>query len=314
MRTGDSPLAVGRRRGGGGGRRGWWRKRQQASVSMTGHLSGRFSPSMIDCARSRGASRSINERPLCFLLALAESRTTMKAVYVREFGGPEVLKVETDVPVPTISETQVKRRRGRTEWNEPADKRAAQQVLIRVGSAGVNPVDTYIRMGLFANLPSLPYIPGRDGSGTVEKVGAKVTTTKVRWFLGRILQIPMLWQVLVSLTGTLWLILAGGCPGRRSSLLLGRQRLLRRVRRLRIALGVSIGRPAVLRPGRRSGRPLLHGPSGSIHQVRPSSSSSLSSSSSSIFDARLWFHSRSSSLFGVAYIFVAMVLLYDSRT
>jgi len=82
----------------------------------------------------------------------------MKAVYVREFGGPEVLKVETDVPVPTISETQV---------------------LIRVGSAGVNPVDTYIRMGLFANLPSLPYIPGRDGSGTVEKVGAKVTTTKV---------------------------------------------------------------------------------------------------------------------------------------
>lgn len=53
------------------------------------------------------------------------------------------------------------------------------QVLIRVGSAGVNPVDTYIRMGLFAQLPTLPYIPGRDGSGTVEKVGAQVDSLKV---------------------------------------------------------------------------------------------------------------------------------------
>ena len=56
------------------------------------------------------------------------------------------------------------------------------QVLIRVGSAGVNPVDTYIRMGLFANLPSLPYIPGRDGAGTVEKAGCKVDSMKVNYF------------------------------------------------------------------------------------------------------------------------------------
>lgn len=52
-------------------------------------------------------------------------------------------------------------------------------MLIRVGSAGVNPVDTYIRMGLFAQLPTLPYIPGRDGSGTIEKVGSQVDTLKV---------------------------------------------------------------------------------------------------------------------------------------
>jgi len=31
----------------------------------------------------------------------------MKAVRVHEFGGPQVLKVETDVPVPTYTETQV---------------------------------------------------------------------------------------------------------------------------------------------------------------------------------------------------------------
>jgi len=49
-----------------------------------------------------------------------------------------------------------------------------------VGSAGVNPVDTYIRMGLFAQLPTLPYIPGRDGSGTVEKVGSQVESLKVQ--------------------------------------------------------------------------------------------------------------------------------------
>lgn len=52
-------------------------------------------------------------------------------------------------------------------------------MLIRVGSAGVNPVDTYIRMGLFAQLPTLPYIPGRDGAGTIEKVGSKVENLKV---------------------------------------------------------------------------------------------------------------------------------------
>lgn len=57
--------------------------------------------------------------------------------------------------------------------------RSSWQVLIRVGSAGVNPVDTYIRMGLFAQLPSLPYIPGRDGAGTIEKVGARVESLKV---------------------------------------------------------------------------------------------------------------------------------------
>ena len=31
----------------------------------------------------------------------------MKAVRVHEFGGPQVLKVETDVPIPAITDTQV---------------------------------------------------------------------------------------------------------------------------------------------------------------------------------------------------------------
>ena len=49
-------------------------------------------------------------------------------------------------------------------------------MLVRVGAAGVNPSDTYIRGGNYAIKPALPYTPGRDLAGTVEEVGAGVTT------------------------------------------------------------------------------------------------------------------------------------------
>jgi NADPH2:quinone reductase len=39
---------------------------------------------------------------------------------------------------------------------------------------GVNPVETYIRAGTYAQKPSLPYTPGNDGAGVVEKVGSDV--------------------------------------------------------------------------------------------------------------------------------------------
>jgi hypothetical protein len=54
------------------------------------------------------------------------------------------------------------------------------QVLIRVHATGVNPVDTYIRAGVFAHKPSLPYTPGSDAAGVVEAVGKKVTNFKVK--------------------------------------------------------------------------------------------------------------------------------------
>ena len=74
----------------------------------------------------------------------------MKAIRVREFGGPEVLSVE-EVPDP----------RGN-----------AAQLVVRVAAAGVNPVDTYKRAGWHAHSPALPYTPGEDGAGTVEWAGA----------------------------------------------------------------------------------------------------------------------------------------------
>ncbi|KAG0728074.1 Quinone oxidoreductase [Chionoecetes opilio] len=54
-----------------------------------------------------------------------------------------------------------------------------QQVLIKMHASGVNPVDTYIREGMYAVLPELPYVPGKDGAGVVEALGTKVTKFKL---------------------------------------------------------------------------------------------------------------------------------------
>jgi NADPH2:quinone reductase len=73
----------------------------------------------------------------------------MKAILVRQFGDPSVMKLE-DVP------------------DRPLP---GGQVLISVKAAGVNPVDTYIRSGQYAALPPLPYVPGADAAGIVEAAG-----------------------------------------------------------------------------------------------------------------------------------------------
>ena len=80
----------------------------------------------------------------------------MKAILVREFGGPEVLKLE-EVPTP---------------------KPTAGQVVVRIHAAGVNPYDTYMRAGTYAVKPPLPYTPGSDGAGIVEAVGEGVQKVK----------------------------------------------------------------------------------------------------------------------------------------
>jgi len=73
----------------------------------------------------------------------------MKAIRVKEFGGPEVMHLE-EVPDP---------------------KPGPGQVVVRIHAAGVNPVEVYIRAGTYARKPSLPYTPGTDGAGTIESVG-----------------------------------------------------------------------------------------------------------------------------------------------
>ncbi len=76
----------------------------------------------------------------------------MKAIRVREFGPPEVMRLE-EVPTPVPG-------RG--------------QLLVRIRAVGVNPVETYIRSGSYARSPALPYTPGHDAAGTVEAVGGEV--------------------------------------------------------------------------------------------------------------------------------------------
>jgi NADPH:quinone reductase len=77
----------------------------------------------------------------------------MRAIRVREFGGPEVLRLE------------------QIEQSTPGRK----QLVVRLHAAGVNPVETYIRSGSYAFKPAFPYTPGADGAGTVESVGEGTT-------------------------------------------------------------------------------------------------------------------------------------------
>ena len=77
--------------------------------------------------------------------------TTMKAVRIHQFGGPEVLTYE-DVPRP-----------------EPKEG----DVLIKVAAAGVNPIDWKIGSGMMPH--PLPLIPGWDVAGTVEALGPGVS-------------------------------------------------------------------------------------------------------------------------------------------
>ncbi|TAJ22187.1 MAG: NADPH:quinone reductase [Nitrospirae bacterium] len=80
----------------------------------------------------------------------------MKAIRVHQFGEPDVMKLET------VSDPQP----------------GPGEVLVRIKAAGVNPVDTYIRVGAYTK-PPLPYTPGMDAAGTVDAVGNEVRGLKV---------------------------------------------------------------------------------------------------------------------------------------
>ena len=76
----------------------------------------------------------------------------MKAVQYCEYGGTEVLAL-VDISVPEIG---------------------PDEVLVKVCASSVNPADWKFRAGWFAHWVSLrmPFIPGADVAGIVEKVGA----------------------------------------------------------------------------------------------------------------------------------------------
>ncbi|MGZ8784134.1 MAG: quinone oxidoreductase family protein [Acidimicrobiia bacterium] len=74
----------------------------------------------------------------------------MHAIQISEVGGPEVLTwTEAPSPIP-----------------------GQEEVVVRLTAAGLNFVDTYYRTGLYP--ASLPFVPGQEGAGTVELLGAGV--------------------------------------------------------------------------------------------------------------------------------------------
>ena len=80
----------------------------------------------------------------------------MKGILVEKFGGPEVLAYR--------------------DLDDPQPK--ANQVLIRVHSAGVNFADVKSRIGAYHIKQPLPFISGLDVAGTIEAVGPKVKKLK----------------------------------------------------------------------------------------------------------------------------------------
>jgi len=77
----------------------------------------------------------------------------MYAAQVNDYGPASDLNV-VEVDTPTIDDNQI---------------------LVKIGAAGVNPVDTYIRSGTNNYSTTFPHTPGLDGAGTIVKLGANVT-------------------------------------------------------------------------------------------------------------------------------------------
>src|SRR6201989_3048493 len=78
----------------------------------------------------------------------------MRAMVIREHGGPEVLRLE-ELPTPELRDTDI---------------------LVEVHASSVNPVDTKVRQRSGGR--EFPIILGYDVSGIVARCGARVTQWK----------------------------------------------------------------------------------------------------------------------------------------
>src|SRR5262245_27752502 len=86
------------------------------------------------------------------------SNTTITAVQAHDYGGTEVLVLK----------------------RAPQPEPNADQVLIQLKAAGVNPADWKMRAGIYKQFMQLqfPWTPGMEGAGIIEAVGANVTSFK----------------------------------------------------------------------------------------------------------------------------------------
>lgn len=75
------------------------------------------------------------------------------AIVMRSHGGLEVLEYGKKV-LPTMK---------------------PNEVVLELAAGGVNPVDTYIRKGIYAKNPELPFTPGLEGAGRIVAKGSEVS-------------------------------------------------------------------------------------------------------------------------------------------
>ena len=80
----------------------------------------------------------------------------MKAIQLTQHGEPDLLEI--------------------TELNDP-DIENPTEVKVKLKAAGVNPIDTKLRAGLYP-INTFPVVLGCDGAGIVEKCGSDVTRVK----------------------------------------------------------------------------------------------------------------------------------------
>jgi NADPH2:quinone reductase len=79
----------------------------------------------------------------------------MKAIQVKQVGGPEVMElVELPIPQPKPNEA-----------------------VVKLAASGVNFIDVYFREGRYKT--PLPFTPGQEGAGVVTAVGSEVSSVKV---------------------------------------------------------------------------------------------------------------------------------------
>jgi NADPH:quinone reductase len=84
-----------------------------------------------------------------------ESKASMKAIQVKQAGGPEAMEL-ADLPVP-----------------QPK----ANEAVVKLAASGVNFIDVYFREGRYK--AALPLVLGQEGAGVVTAVGAETKSVKV---------------------------------------------------------------------------------------------------------------------------------------
>ena len=88
-------------------------------------------------------------------LPMEESKGIMKAIQVKQVGGPEAMEL-AELPVP-----------------QPK----ANEAVVKLAASGVNFIDVYVREGRYK--APLPFVLGQEGAGVVSAVGADVRSVRV---------------------------------------------------------------------------------------------------------------------------------------